>query len=464
MSRALLSLLVALLVALASPLAVRAGEGPYLFVGNERLRPLIYSQDGEPAGLVVQITRAMAEAAGLDIEIRVLDWARAQEMVQRGEADALLQINWTEERDGLYDFSVPLLDSNFTIFRRVECIDIHGRHSLQGKTVGVEAMGLPCTVLREDPDILLRPIASWREGFEEVRSGVIDAVVVDRWIGEYELYLAGFNDIVPVSSPVAVSCSSIAVRKGNRELLDRINEGLTTIQINGTRERILSEWSGKRIVYLPEEKMKAYYVIGGLALVNVILLVVAVVYARLLMKTKKEAEKLASTDGLTGLFNYRSFYAAAERELAIAGRHGRPLSVVQIDIDSFKEINDAWGHLFGDTVLVAVADAIRQSVRSTDICARMGGDEFTLLLPETAADEARIVAERVRCAVAALTMRASTDVVSLSVSIGVTTETGGGSDLEGLIREADDALYEAKRGGRNQVDVYGACPNAKDPS
>lgn len=430
-----------------------SAEETLLFLGNEKLRPLLFSKNKEPRGLIVDITRALGEKVGLNIEVKLLDWAQAQEMVQQGKADALLQINRTEKREALYDFSVPLLKSDFTIFRRLDKVDIIDVASLRGRTVGIEMKGLPCSDFRDEPEISLRYIPDWQEGFKLIRSGEIDAIVVDRWIGEYELFLSGFEDIVPVHKPIQTSYTHIAVQKGNHILLDKINRGLTEIRSDGTMDKIIAQWYGKKIIYLSEEKMNFYYIIAALAIINVILLILTIAYARLLMKTKKEAEKLAYTDALTKLLNRRSFYANAERDLDAARRKGDPVSVIQIDVDSFKNVNDSWGHLFGDTVLVAIADTIKKSVLNTDICARMGGDEFTLFLPNSNGKEAAIVAEKIRCAVANLRIKASEQDVKVSISVGVATDEKGELNLEELTFQADEALYRAKKAGRNRIEA-----------
>lgn len=449
--RSLYTLFGAVFLILSNPF-VGSPEECLIFVGNDDLRPLLFSQNGDPKGLVVDIVREMADRVGLNVDVKVLEWGKAQEMVLQGDADGLLQINKTDERESLYDFSVPLLRSDFTIFRRLDRVDIVGIGSLKGQKVGVESMGYPCSVLGDEPGISLRYISDWQEGFKLVSSGKIDAIVADRWIGEYELFLSGFNDIVPVHRSIQTDYTYIAVKKGSLSLLDTINRGLTEIKSDGSMDKIIAQWSGKKIVYLSREKMKFYYIISFLAVVNVILLVVTLGYSRLLMQSKKETERLANTDSLTKLLNRRSFYDRAERILLATDRKERPVSLIQIDIDSFKTVNDSWGHLFGDMVLVAVANCIEESVGDGGICARMGGDEFTVFLSDSDGEDAAGVAGRIRRSVALLKMEASGQDIKVSVSIGVTTDEKADSTLEELIYHADEALYRAKRLGRDRVE------------
>lgn len=156
--------------------------------------------------------------------------------------------------------------------------------------------------------------------------------------------------------------------------------------------------------------------------------------------------------GLTGLFNNSSWHHIAGRELDRArGSSGR-LSIFMVDIDHFKKVNDTYGHLAGDTVLRAVAEAVNRSVRAYDSVGRFGGEEFVVALPDIAAPDVGEVAERVRLAVAKLAVPLGADIVTgLSVSIGTATHPTAGGTLDELVHAADAALLQAKRLGRNRV-------------
>ncbi|MGE8330896.1 MAG: GGDEF domain-containing protein, partial [Paraburkholderia nemoris] len=166
---------------------------------------------------------------------------------------------------------------------------------------------------------------------------------------------------------------------------------------------------------------------------------------------------LARTDGLTGLNNRRTFEEHAEEEWRRAQRNAWPLSMLLIDVDSFKGFNDLYGHSAGDDALTAVARCIAQSVRRPgDTAARYGGEEFAVLLPDTDETGAAFIAEKIRAAVQALQLRhvASSHHV-LTVSIGIATTRGQAfATSRALLNAADDALYEAKDTGRNRVLSY----------
>ncbi|HEX5785310.1 MAG TPA: sensor domain-containing diguanylate cyclase [Burkholderiaceae bacterium] len=168
-----------------------------------------------------------------------------------------------------------------------------------------------------------------------------------------------------------------------------------------------------------------------------------------------QLELLATTDSLTGLVNRRRLMELGVSECKRAERFRHALSLLMIDIDFFKAVNDAWGHQVGDHVICAVADACAQRVRQgVDTVARVGGEEFVVLLPETGHAQAHALAETLRQAVAAqpVSVNDRGELVHFTVSIGVATHSMGGPDaFELLLNQADKALYKAKQAGRNQV-------------
>jgi diguanylate cyclase (GGDEF)-like protein len=170
-----------------------------------------------------------------------------------------------------------------------------------------------------------------------------------------------------------------------------------------------------------------------------------------LVQQADKLKELATVDGMTGLFNRRHFFALAEIEWGRYQRHRRPISLLMLDIDQFKSINDRYGHDAGDRVIVQIAEICRQEKRKSDVVARFGGEEFLLLLPETALPDAQLVAERLRLQVEATAVSVASQAVKATVSIGVAQATSNMDTLFALIRMADNALYMAKNAGRNRV-------------
>lgn len=175
-----------------------------------------------------------------------------------------------------------------------------------------------------------------------------------------------------------------------------------------------------------------------------------------LERARDAVHELAMQDALTGLGNRRRFMPAAQRELDLAQRHGQPLAVVVLDVDHFKSINDAFGHLRGDEVLVEIALRCRRASRTTDLLARWGGEEFIMLLPNTAPLQTRQLAERVREAIV-VPPRIHIDGREVQVTVSMGTAgmlPGQAISLDELIKRADIALYRAKSSGRNCVAMF----------
>ncbi len=171
----------------------------------------------------------------------------------------------------------------------------------------------------------------------------------------------------------------------------------------------------------------------------------------------QRAEALSVTDDLTQLYNSRFLSQVLRRETKRSSRGGRPLSLLFIDLDGFKSINDTHGHLYGSRALVEVAGVIRASARETDMVARFGGDEFALILPDTGSEGAEAVGERVRERIAAFRFLTGDGLsVALTASVGVATLPDVATSAEGLIDAADRAMYWVKDHGKNGLHVAGS--------
>jgi diguanylate cyclase (GGDEF)-like protein len=166
----------------------------------------------------------------------------------------------------------------------------------------------------------------------------------------------------------------------------------------------------------------------------------------------KRAEALSVTDDLTHLYNSRYLNQVLRRETKRASRSGRPLSLLFIDLDGFKAVNDTYGHLFGSRALVEAAAVIRQSARETDVVSRFGGDEFALVLPDTGGEGAFAVGERIRERIAAHKFLASDGLnIHLTGSVGVATLPDVAASSEELVQAADKAMYAVKETGKNGI-------------
>ena len=172
------------------------------------------------------------------------------------------------------------------------------------------------------------------------------------------------------------------------------------------------------------------------------------------MRETEALERLAAIDGMTGLNNRRTFLELAETEWTRFRRYGRPMGLLMFDIDHFKRVNDTYGHDAGDEVIKTVVDILQKQKRASDIAGRLGGEEFALVLPEATLDSAVGAGERLRKLVAEHVIAAGGTRIPVTISVGASICHAATSGVEELIKQADLALYEAKRGGRNRVCRY----------
>jgi diguanylate cyclase (GGDEF)-like protein len=272
-----------------------------------------------------------------------------------------------------------------------------------------------------------------------VRDGHVWEGVLDD--GTVEVYFHLSERPAPLVAEAWTTGTPMLVRHVDDELLDVVMPGARNVvvsPITADGENLgvaVGEWSGGADARIPTATVRALAQAAmhtALALHN----------ARLL----SENERLATRDSLTGLANRRLFDESLHREVARAQRLGAPLSLLVLDVDHFKQVNDTYGHQTGDAVLREVADALVSNTKNYDVTARYGGDEFVVLLPGCTRDDAVRVAERVRAGIAH-----AVDEAPVTISAGLASLPDNASDAERLMAAADAALYEAKRTGRDRV-------------
>jgi len=310
---------------------------------------------------------------------------------------------------------------------------------------GLVELGAALERAAEPDDVVLLVVAHARErlGFERV------AVLTphdDRWRGAVDdgraqVFFEGDRAAGPLVNRMWASEEPVLVRTTEEApvvesvLPDAVNFVLVPLLAEGeSLGVVVAEWGVRghdRIPALTVDTLAQSASHAALALRNTWLLT--------------EVERLATRDGLTGLPNRRLFEESLEREIARADRRGSPMSLVVLDVDYFKDVNDTLGHQAGDAVLREVGAALSENTKASDLPARYGGDEFVVLLPDCSGPNSIVVAERLRAAVAA---RMTT--VKVTVSAGTATLPDNAHDGERLVAAADAALYEAKRSGRNR--------------
>jgi diguanylate cyclase (GGDEF)-like protein len=274
---------------------------------------------------------------------------------------------------------------------------------------------------------------SERKADMTLRSLVVAAYTIKKE-GLFNLKIAG-------KLPGYDNALRIGVSKDMPRLRDILSKAVRTIT-PAEREEIVN-----RHVSINVETVTDYGLIGRIAAGFALIVAIVVAWNLRINKLYAELERRSRTDPLTGLANRTHLDAVLRQEADRAARYGRPFAVILFDVDLFKAVNDAHGHLVGDKVLKALAEAAKATVRASDMVGRWGGEEFLVLCPETDAASALVLAERLRLAVRE--QRFETGTVQ-TVSLGVAAFAPGDC-VDSLLIRADDALYKAKNAGRDRA-------------
>lgn len=429
-------------------------KGVTLFLCNKTLPPMIYMIDNKPVGIIVDIAEALKNKMNFPVVCRSMNWEQAQQFVLDDKADALFQINPSEERKKIYDFSDSLLESEFSIFVSYDKPGIYDIAGLKGLRVGVEKKGRPLQLLKQDMSIKTVPVVNIINGFNLLKEGKLDAVVVDRWVGSFVLAENQIENI-RVTGLIEKSKSAIAVKKGNTKLLEDINRALAEIKEDGTYSEILNRWKRKQIVFRTKDQIFKQKVI--LAAILCVLSVISIFTVLLLIEINKrkkinaELHIMATTDKLTGVINRRAIESVIDKEMYRKKRYDNPVSLLILDLDHFKEINDQYGHAAGDEVLSKVAETIESSLRSSDKVARWGGEEFVIVAANTNISDALILSHKICKEIESIDFE---NIRTVTASIGV-AEYLSDEDFHQWYQRVDSALYSAKKEGRNRVVVAG---------
>lgn len=429
-------------------------------------------EGGQHEGMVADYLSLMADRIGIGLTMVQTDsTATSLEYAKSRRCDIMSAAFETPEASRQLNFTKPYLRLPLVIAIQEDSLFIDGLKALNEQTIGVPSgYGLLKKLQRDYPRLKVIEVADISDGLRQVEEGRIfgmigsiapigHAIRNDRFIN---LKIGGRLD--------EDWKLAIAVRNDVPELLSMFNKATDYIT-EEERSKVFQRW-----VPVTFEKKVDYDLVWKLVAVAVAVIVAIVLWnwklARLNRQLKTEVELrhqveqelqdvnrklssknrelsvLSTTDNLTGLSNRLHIEALLDKELERQKRYGHVFSVMILDIDHFKQINDQNGHLLGDAVLQHVSTLLKSNIRETDMIGRWGGEEFMIILPETAASLAFRLAEKLRTAIAAEQFET---VDQVTTSIGLAQSSQGDHSARQLILRADSALYRAKESGRNRV-------------
>lgn len=399
---------------------------------------------GEHEGIAADLLRLVAQRAGVQLQlVRTRDWDESLRASQDGRCQLLSFLNQSPDRDAWLIFTRPMFtDVNVLISREEHpfVVDL--------AALGVERLALPRgtsieeRVRREFPDMQIVQTDSEAQALSLVNQRQAELTMRSLTVAAYTIKKEGWFNL-KIAGQVAGFDNQfrIGVRKDQpllRSILDKAVASLTPAEINGIINRHIS---------IRVETPTDYRLLGQVVMVFAVILLSNLYWIRRLRRLNQQLRYESQTDVLTGLANRSALNRYFSNCLEQANRYDQALSVLIFDLDHFKRINDQCGHLQGDAVLRAVADVLRNGVRASDYLGRWGGEEFLVICPQTDAEQALQLAQRICMDIR---QQPLCPTLPLTLSAGV-AQLMAGEGMDGLLQRADEALYQAKAEGRDRV-------------
>lgn len=412
------------------------------WVPFERITP-----DGRHEGIAADLVQLVAQRVGLRIDLYpVKNWDESLAASKAGRCQIMSFLNQTPKREEWLRFTEPIFyDPNILVTRE--------EHPYVGDLRGLsnESVALPRGTMveerirREFPNLNVILTGSEDESVALVSARKADLTIRSLIVAAYAIKKEGlFNLKIAGQVPQFTNQLRIGVLKDETLLHAILDKGVRTIT---PQER---EAISNRHVAVNVQQGIDYRLLWQVVAAAAVLLLMAFYWNRKLSRLNRELARLSVTDQLTGLYNRLKIDQTLDAEIQRAQRTGQPLSVIMLDVDHFKQVNDVFGHQVGDQVLVALADLLRLRTRETDMTGRWGGEECIVICPNTTLEGALSLAESVR---ATIDTHPFAHVQHVSATMGVSCYVAGDTGKD-LVARADAALYAAKKAGRNRVQAH----------
>lgn len=474
-SRSIVSVLFISIIFIMTCKPVFAEEIKVLRVAGDNNYPPyeFVDEKGNYKGFNIDIMRAIAIEEGIEIEIIPMPWNQAMYSLGAEKVDAIQGMSKTPTRESKFLFTVPVVKNSQAIFVLKNTNYISGIEDLNGIKVAFQKSDINEELLNEISEVILRPKDNQKDGMEALLNGEVEAFLGNRQTGLYYLQKMKKADMVKiVGEPMGEVEYGPVTTKDKQEVADILNRGIKEIKRNGTYDKIYQKWFGEE--YYGKKDLFKVYKKQIVVIVFVILLVFFILSGwnkqlatevekrtseleeanKNLISHQEQIYKLAYYDAITDLPNRLYLAKIFTDTLEETKKKGNKLAVLYFDIDRFKDINDTLGHDTGDHILNLVGKRIENIIKDGDILARFGGDEFLILMKDIE-DENEVV----EFAKQVLDKMSQPFLMNrykhfLTASVGVSIYPEGGKDLTTLVKNADMAMYRAKKGGGNNFYVY----------
>lgn len=402
------------------------------------------NERGEHHGIAADLLKLVSERTGVKFRLVLTkSWEESLDYSKAGKCQALSFLNETPKRKEWLVFSEPIFTDVNVFITREEHPFISDPGALTGETLVLPKGTAMEEFIRKDyPNIRISIVDSEAEAFQMVTERKASMTMRSLIVAAYTIKKEGwFNLKIAGQLPGYTNRLRVGLTKDKANLLDIINKGINSIS-GQDRGAIVDKHVSINVQTVTDYSL-LFKVVG----ISLLIMSAAAVWVRQLRAHNKELTLISQTDALTNVSNRLKLNSVLSYEFARARRTLQPLSVILIDLDHFKKVNDELGHIAGDTVLKEVSQILASQVRSIDVVGRWGGEEFLIICPETGTPSAMVVAERILKAVSQFTFSCNR---SQTISIGVASLSENDTP-DTLLNRADEALYIAKSDGRNCV-------------
>ncbi|WP_375750275.1 diguanylate cyclase [Vibrio sp. HN007] len=408
---------------------------PFSFIG----------EDGEPKGILYDLWTEIGKRQGINVQYVNTAWANSLEQMRSGEAHIHAGLFKSTDRDEYLDFSIPIGIPIATRLFVSSDLEVDNASEIGEYTVGVTRGGFSDGFIKANyPEVKRKAYSTSKDIIDAAISGEIKIFVMDYTAAMYFLHKRGYPTEFQAVETLYMEKLRAAVSEGDENLLSTVNEALNEIP-QEEFDRILNKW-------IQSDRELPDWIVPGFIFVISLLLIMFTVFYILMLKRQVDAKTeklkaLSETDALTGICNRQKFESCFQCEITRFRRYEQVFSLILIDIDDFKLVNDNYGHSVGDDVLVALVNLLKGNIRDSDILARWGGEEFVILCPNTDKDAATSQAKKLKDLISTHEFPV---VKKCTVSFGIAEAIEGDDEHEIFVR-ADNALYASKEGGKNTV-------------